>query len=107
MPPRKRDRSFLYMAAIAASGGVLSIVLSIGFPIWMHVHGQPYSPAFSLFSCWGLFALGGAYGCLHTYLLTDTPPPRTPPGGLPITVLHTASANAVAPSDPAVNRRAA
>jgi hypothetical protein len=87
------------MAAIAGFGGVLSIVMSICLPIWMSLHGHPYSPAFSLFTCWGIFALGGAYGCLHTYRLTDTPPRPHPPGGLPVTVLRTASADAAASHD--------
>ena len=109
MRPRQRDRSFLYMAAIAGFGGVLAIAVSIGLPVWMAVHGHPYTPAFSLFTCWGLFALGGAYGCLHTYRLTDTPPRPRPPGGMPVTVLRTADAATPMPETitPVTERRAA
>jgi hypothetical protein len=97
MRPRRRDPSFLYMAVLAATGGVLAIALAIGLPIWMTSQGKPSTPAFHLFACWGIFALGGAYGCLHTYFLTDAPPRRPPPGGLPITRLHTTPAIAAAP----------
>jgi hypothetical protein len=85
--PRKRDRSFLIMAGIAGTGGVLAICCSIGIPIWMHLHGQPYTPAFSLFAAWGIFAIIGGCACLHTYNLTDPLPPRPPGGGMPLTVL--------------------
>ena len=96
MRPRRRDPSFLYMAVLAATGGVLAIALAIGLPIWMTAQGKPSTPAFHLFACWGIFAFGGAYGCLHTYFLTDPPPRRPPPGGLPVTELRAASPNAVA-----------
>jgi len=81
MRPRKRDPAFLFMAAVAASGGCIAIVASIGLPIWASQHGRPYTPAFALFSAWGLAALAGAYASLHTYLLTDEPP-RPPRGGV-------------------------
>jgi hypothetical protein len=86
------------MAVLAAVGGVLAIALAIGLPIWMAMHGKPSMPAFSMFACWGIFALLGAYGCLHTYFLSDTPPRRPPPGGLPVTRLHEAPPNAIASS---------
>ena len=89
MRPRQRDKSFLWMAAIAGGGGLLAILASIGVPLYMWMHGHPYEPAFSLFTGWGIAALGGAYGCIHTYLLTDTPPLPPPRGGMPVTVLHT------------------
>ena len=98
----------LYMAVLAATGGVLAIALAIGLPIWMTAHGQPSTPAFHLFACWGIFALGGAYGCLNTYFLTDPPPRRPPDGGMPITRLHPASPIAAArPSIPATDDIAA
>ena len=94
------------MAVLAGGGGLLAIIASIGVPIWMSFHGHRYDPAFSLFTGWGVAALGGAYGCLHTYRLTDTPPPPPPRGGLPITVLHTGAA-AVATGQPAAAERRA
>jgi hypothetical protein len=97
MRPRVRDTSFLYIAFLAGGGGLLAIVASIGVPIWMSLHGHHYEPAFSLFTGWGVAALGGAYGCWHTYRLTDTPPPPPPRGGLPITVLHTGVAVSAQP----------
>jgi hypothetical protein len=103
MRPRPRDSSFLYMAVLAASGGVLAIVLAIGLPIWLAAQGKPSTPAFSLFACWGIFALFGAYGCLHTYFLTDAPPRRPPTGGMHVTNLHAASPNAAAPPTVAAN----
>jgi hypothetical protein len=106
MRPRKRDRSFLTMAALAGTGGILSMVTAIGLPIWRSRHGLPYTPEFSLFAAWGFAALAGAYACLKTYFLTDPVPPRPPRSGLPLTVLHTT--NAAAPVErSATNRRAA
>ena len=103
--PRKRDRSFLYMAAIAGSGGVLSIGVSIGLPIYMYFHGHGFAPAIFLLSGWGVAALFGAYGCIHTYLLTDTPPPKPPRGGLSVTVLPRPTVAVAQP--PESERRAA
>ena len=84
MRPRRRDPAFLRMAIIAATGGVLAIVFSIGFPLWARFSGHPYNPMFSLFAAWGILALCGAYGCLHTYFLSDKVGPRPPHGGLPL-----------------------
>ena len=83
-PGTKRDSSFLIIAVIAGSGGVLAIALSIGIPIWIALHGKPYNPAFSLFAGWGVAALGGCYGSLHTYFLSDTTQPRPPRGGIAV-----------------------
>lgn len=87
MRPRKRDPSFLYMAAIAGCGGVLAILFSIGMPLWMHAHGKPVSPAIGLLSCWGIFVLCGAYACIQTYLISD-PSDKPPRGGVHLTVIE-------------------
>ncbi len=91
MRPRQRDPAFLNMAAIAGLGGILAIVFSIGFPIWIRLHGGPWNPAFSLFSAWGVAALGGAYACIRTYLISDDPQPP-PRGGARLTLLKTTDA---------------
>jgi hypothetical protein len=104
--PRKRDRSFLVMAALAGTGGLLAVGMAIGLPIWRSRHGLPYTPEFSLFAAWGFAALAGAYACLKTYFITD-PPRRPPHGGLPLTVLHGTSAVAAERGAPATERRAA
>jgi hypothetical protein len=106
MRPRKRDRSFLTMAALAGTGGVLSIAVAVGLPIWRSRHGLAYTPEFSLFAAWGFAALAGAYACLKTYFLTDPVPPR-PHGGVPVTVLHTTNATARTENSSTGNRRAA
>jgi hypothetical protein len=82
MRPRKKDPSFLYMAAIAGTGGLMNILFAIGSAVWTSMHGRPYTPFFGLFAIWGIAALYGAYACLATYRLTDDPTPRPPPGGL-------------------------
>jgi len=106
--PRRRDPSFLYMAALAGTGGAMGIVLSIGIPIWAWFHGQPYNPAFSLFAGWGVAALMGAYACVHTYLLTDSVPPPYPDGGQPVAELRRpAEAMLVPHIDASGERRAA
>lgn len=87
MRPRRRDPSFLFMAAIAATGGLLAIALSVGVPLWMRMHHDNVSPAYMLFSCWGIFALMGAYACVQTYLLSD-PSDKPPRGGVHLTVIE-------------------
>jgi hypothetical protein len=82
---------------------VLAIVLSIGIPIWVSLHGQPYNPAFSLFAAWGVAALGGCFGSLHTYYLNDPSPPKPPRGGIPVLVLAPPVA-ARASSEPTLER---
>jgi hypothetical protein len=101
----KRDRSFLTIAAIAATGGFAAIGGSIGFPIWAHLHGQPYNPAFSLFAAWGVAALAGAYACLNTYFLSDRIPPQPPRGGMPLALVSTTNAQSV-PDQPSQRRAA-
>jgi hypothetical protein len=86
MRPRRRDPTFLYMAILAGSGGLLAIVASIGMPLWMDAHGHHVSPAIMLLACWGIFALLGAVACVQTYLLSD-PTDRPPRGGVHLTVI--------------------
>jgi hypothetical protein len=77
----------LRIAILAAAGGVSAIGFSIGLPIWQHLHGQPYTPVFSLFAGWGIAALLGAYACLRTYFLSDSPP-RGPGGGVALALVQ-------------------
>ena len=108
MTGRKRDSSFLVMAAIAGAGGVLAIGFSIGFPLWALLHGRPYAPAFSLFAAWGVAALAGAVACLRTYRVSDGEPRRPPPGGLRLELVKNADALPARPaSSDAPQRRAA
>lgn len=87
MRPRRRDTAFLRIAVLAAAGGVSAIGFSIGLPLWQHAHGHPYSPVFSLFAGWGVAAMLGAYACLRTYFLSDTPP-RGPGGGVALALVQ-------------------
>jgi hypothetical protein len=107
MRPRKPDPSFLYMAAVAAAGGLLAICVSIGYPLWQAAHGQPYRPAFMLFAGWGVASLSGAYACWRTYLLTDSPPPRPPGGGVRLEFRRVAEPVAAKPPAEFSDRRAA
>lgn len=104
--PRTRDASFLHMAAIAAVGGTLAIAFSIGFPIWAWQQGRPYTPAFSLFAAWGLAALGGAYACWRTYLISDDTP-RPPRGGIRLQLATRLEVRSAAASAADTERRAA
>jgi hypothetical protein len=91
----KRDPAFLRMAIIAGLGGVMAIGFSIGFPIWGKLRGQEYTPAFSLFAAWGIAALGGAYACFKTYLITDGSPRRPPPGGVRLALVRRTDATPI------------
>jgi hypothetical protein len=103
--PRRRDVSFLQMAAVAGIGGILAITLAIGIPIWAWHQGRPYTPAFSLFAAWGIAALGGAYACWRTYMLSDIPEPP-PRGGVRLRIVAMTDARP-APAVDDVERRAA
>jgi hypothetical protein len=81
MRPRKKDKSFLLMAAIAGFGGLLNVIFAIGLAVWSYAHGRPYTPFFSIFAIWGFCALAGAYACIATYRLSDATPPPPPRGG--------------------------
>jgi hypothetical protein len=90
-----RDPAFLRMAIIAAVGGSMAIVFSIGFPIWAKLRGEEYTPAFSLFAAWGIFALVGAYACYKTYLITDGSPRQPPPGGVRLALVRRTDATPI------------
>jgi hypothetical protein len=86
--PRPRDRSFLHIAACAAAGGLLALGFSIGIPIFNLLHHRPLTPEFFFFGVWGLIALCGAAGCIHTYLISGDPPEKPPKGGVPVRELR-------------------
>jgi hypothetical protein len=79
MRPKERDPSFLFTAGLAATGGLLAIAFSVGFPLWARMHGERVWPACSLFAGWGVAALAGAYASLRTYF--DSGDPARPPRG--------------------------
>jgi hypothetical protein len=79
MRQRRRDSSFLVIAALAGIGGVMAIAFAIAFPLWAHAHHRSSTPAFMLFAAWGIAALGGAWACIQTYLLSSDP--NGPRGG--------------------------
>jgi len=79
----KRDVSYLWIAALAGTGGIASIAAAIGFPLYYHFTGRPSSPTFAIFGIWGIFAICGAAANIYTYRLTN-PPDRPPRGGKPL-----------------------
>jgi hypothetical protein len=81
---RRRDRSLLHIAAFAATGGLLSIGFSIGVPVCNALHHRVVTPEFFFFGGWGLLALFGAAGCIHTYFVSGDPPEKPPNGGIPV-----------------------
>jgi hypothetical protein len=105
---RPRDRSFLHIAACAATGGLLSLGCSIGVPVYNALHHRPVTPEFFFFGVWGFIALCGAAGCIHTYLISGDPPEKPPKGGVPVRELRVLEGgkSRSASSDDA-NRRAA
>lgn len=90
---------FLRIAVIAALGGTLAVVLSIGFPLWARSRGSNVTPVFSLFAAWGFAALAGSYACIRTYLLSGDPKPP-PRGGVRLTVTQSTDARAAARDRP-------
>ena len=103
MKPRPRDRSFLDIAAFAATGGALAIGFSVGMPVWQWAHGHPSTPAFFFFGIWGVAALCGAAASIHTYFISGDPPDKPPRGGVPVRRL-TAIEGGRPPSAPAEDR---
>ncbi len=81
---RARESSFLHIAAFAGAGGLLALGFAIGIPVSESLHHRPVTPEFFFFGVWGLLALMGAAGCIHTYLISGDPPSRPPKGGLPV-----------------------
>jgi hypothetical protein len=107
MRPRKKDPSFLTMAAIAGIGGLMAIVFAIGSPIWAAHEGHPYTPAFALFAAWGLAALAGSWACLNTYFISDKPLPPPPRGGVRLEFRQRAASEPAQAANPNATRRAA
>jgi len=99
MRPRKKDRAFLVMAAIAGVGGLLNVGFAIGLAVWTAVHRHAYEPFFSIFAIWGMCALAGAYACIQTYRISDATPPPPPRGGRRLEVI-TGGALPVRPAAP-------
>jgi hypothetical protein len=82
--PRPRDRSFLHIAALAATGGFLALGFAVGIPVLNALHHRPFTPEFFFFGVWGALALCGAAGCIHTYWISGDPPEKPPKGGVPV-----------------------
>ena len=82
--PKRRDTSFLTIAAFAGFGGLLAIGVSIGLPVHQAMTGGHPTPAFFFFGIWGFAALLGCAGCIHTYFMSGDPPEKPPTGGVPV-----------------------
>ena len=75
------------------------MVLAIGLPLWDWAHGRAITPAFAPFAGWGAAALGGAYACVRTYLISGEPP-KPPKGGMRLAVVrHAKAVGRLEPSD--------
>ncbi len=72
--PRKRDRSFLTTAAIAALAGFGGVGTGIGLPLYQWLHGGHPDPMVVVFSAWGFFALMGSAASLYVYARSAKPP---------------------------------
>jgi hypothetical protein len=104
---RPRDRSFLHIAAVAASGGLLAVGCAIFLPLYGWLHHRPITPEFFFFGVWGFGALCGAAGCIHTYLISVDPPEKPPKGGVPVRELRVIEGGKARSESDDANRRAA
>lgn len=84
---RRRDPTFLQLAAFAALGGFGAIVASIVATVVTWHGGHPNS-TFFFFSLWGIAALAGAAANVVVYFQSGDPPPKPPRGGREITHLR-------------------
>lgn len=76
------------MAAVASAAGVLGIACSIALPLLAAAHHRHISPETYFFGIYGIVALCGAAGCIHTYLISGDPPEKPPKGGVPVRELR-------------------
>jgi hypothetical protein len=104
---RPRDRSFLYIAALAAAGGVLALGGAVAIPVYHALHHRPVTPEFFFFGVWGFIALCGAAGCIHTYFISGDPPQKPPKGGVPVRALRVLEGGKARSDAPDANERAA
>jgi hypothetical protein len=77
---RRRDPTFLRLAAFAAAGGLGAIATSVVATVstW---HGGHPNTTFFFFSLWGIAALAGAAANIVVYVQSGDPPPKPPRGG--------------------------
>ncbi len=77
---RRRDPTFLRLAAIAGLGGVGAIATSVVVTLRSMHGGHPTSTYF-FFSLWGIAALAGAAANIATFFQSGDPPQKPPRGG--------------------------
>jgi len=77
---KRRDPTFLQLAAFAGIGGLGAIATSIVATVVTWHAGHPNS-TFFFFSLWGIAALAGAAANVVVYFQSGDPPPRPPRGG--------------------------
>ncbi len=85
--PRRRDKTFLHLAAFAALGGFGAIGTSVVVTVMSWRGGHPHT-TFFFFSLWGLAALAGAAANIVVYFQSGDPPPRPPRGGQKVAPLR-------------------
>lgn len=78
--PKKRDPTFLRLAAVAALGGFGAIGTSI-FVTVISWHGGHPTSTYMFFSLWGIAALAGAVANVVVYFQSGDPPTKPPRGG--------------------------
>ena len=84
---RRRDPTFLHLAAFAGLGGLLAIGTSIVATVLSWRGGHPHT-TFFFFSLWGLAAIAGAVANVMVYFQSGDPPPKPPRGGQKVTPLR-------------------
>ncbi len=104
--PRRRDPTFLQIAAFAAFGGFGAIGVSIYATVATWRGGHP-NTTFFFFGLWGIAALCGAVANVVVYRQSGEPPPKKPGGGQRAPQLRLLEGRAAAPPVPENERRAA
>ncbi len=77
---RRRDPTFLRLAAFAGLGGLGAILASVVATVVTWHGGHPNS-TFFFFSLWGIAALAGAAANVVVFFQSGDPPPKPPRGG--------------------------
>ncbi|GAC1310138.1 MAG: hypothetical protein NVS2B3_08720 [Vulcanimicrobiaceae bacterium] len=96
-PRRRRDRTFLHLAAFAGLGGLGAIATSIVATVLTWRLGHP-TTTFFFFSLWGIAALAGAAANIVVYFQSGDPPEKPPRGGQKVTPLRLLETRPSAPA---------
>ncbi len=95
--PRRRDATFLQLAAFAGVGGLLAIGVALYATIVSWRGGHPNS-TFFFFGLWGIAALAGAAANVVVFFQSGDPAPPPPRGGRRIAEVYVLEARRPVPA---------